>query len=328
MKRRSRKTKNKHIKVLLLPIVILLSYTGSIGLIQFLEVGDISANPTILFEVESALDNLEKKKETTSIPSYQFEAPFQPVLGSVPNQKQTQSYGQSDIAVILNKHVEAMGGWENWNQVESIRTAGIVERENKQFPIVIIKKRPNLLRATVKIPTPDHESEMRVVRAFDGDRAWTATYLAGNRDFNKEYLGQAETEDLLTDAGVLPPLIKFWHEGAALKIIGHKMINGDPHYMVEVKLRDFTNKYVFYLSLKTFLVSQYDNINASAGITRTILKEYIIDQGVRIPKLSVTYSEKTGQTVITTLSSKIGVGIHQEYFEAEIVRSKQNSDTL
>lgn len=317
MKKRSRKTKNKHSKLILPLVVFLLGFTGLIALTLLLAVRNVQSSTVITSEFESALDNLEKKKETTPTETYQFETPLQPALDSVPDQKLIQGYGQADIAEILNKHVEAMGGWANWNEVESIRTAGIVERENKQFPIVIIKKRPNLLRATVKIPTPDHESEMRVVRAFDGDLAWTASYLAGNRVFNKEYLGQAETQDLLTDAGVLPPLIKFWYEGAALNIIGHKMINGDPHYMVEAKLRDFPNKYVFYLSLKTFLVSQYDNINASAGITRTILKDYIIDQGVHIPKMSITHSEKMGQTVITTLSSKIGVGIYKEYFQAE-----------
>lgn len=328
MKRRSRKTKNKQRKILLLPIVILLGFTGSIGLTQFLTVGDISTNSTISFEVESALEALEKKKETTPIPSYQFKAPLQPVLDSAPDQKLIQSYKQTHLEEILNKHVKAMGGWKNWKEVESIRTVGIVERENKEFPIVIIKKRPNLLRATVKIPTTNHESEMRVVRAFDGDQAWSATYFAGNRDFNKEYLSQAAAQDLVMDAGVLPPLIKFWQEGAILKIIGHKMINGDPHYMIEAKFRDFPNKYVFYLSPKNYLVSQYDSIDDSAGITRTVLKDYVTEQGVRIPKLTITYSEKIGSTFITTKSIKIGVGIHQEYFQAEIVRSTQNSDTL
>ena len=56
---------------------------------------------------------------------------------------------------ILQKHLEAMGGLRNWSQVESIRLSGTIERDGQTVDIVIIKKRPNQIRATVTIPLPN-----------------------------------------------------------------------------------------------------------------------------------------------------------------------------
>jgi hypothetical protein len=48
-----------------------------------------------------------------------------------------------------------MGGLRNWSQVESIRLSGTIERDGQTVDIVIIKKRPNQIRATVTIPLPN-----------------------------------------------------------------------------------------------------------------------------------------------------------------------------
>lgn len=315
MKVRSRKIKKRNQNRVIPLVVFLFGFAGLIALLLLLVVRDVPMDSDYAFDEASALEDLvEKETAPESVHSYEALPEF--VTNAPVEQALTREYSQAEITEILNQHVEAMGGWFNWNGVESIRTVGIIKREDQQFPIVIIKKRPNLIRATVRISMGDDDSEMRVVRAYDGERAWTAAYPVGNRDFKKEYLSQAEAQDLLPDAGVLPPLIKFWQEDAALSILGQSIIDGEAHYMVEAKPKGFPNKYVFYLSLETFHVSQYDKIDASTGRTRTLLKDYTYEQGIYIPKRSITHSEKMGSTMVTTLSNKIGVGIYKEYFQA------------
>ena len=90
---------------------------------------------------------------------------------------------------ILSKHQEAMGGLTNWSQIESIQLNGTVERDGKTVDVVIIKKRPNQIRATVTVPVPGKEGEaIQLIRAHDGKSAWTATRLAGAPEMQKEEL--------------------------------------------------------------------------------------------------------------------------------------------
>ena len=80
---------------------------------------------------------------------------------------------------ILSKHQEAMGGLTNWSQIESIQLNGTGERDGKTVDVVIIKKRPNQIRATVTLPVPGKEDEaIQLIRAHDGKSAWTANRLA------------------------------------------------------------------------------------------------------------------------------------------------------
>lgn len=47
----------------------------------------------------------------------------------------------------------------------------------------------------------------------------------------------------------------------------------------------------------------------------TQLENYTEQQNVRIPTLNIIQSQQTGDSIMTTSSIKIGVGIYEEYFE-------------
>ena len=82
-----------------------------------------------------------------------------------------------------------MGGLANWSQIESIQLNGTIERDGKTVDFVIIKKRPDQIRATVTMPVPGKEDEaIQLIRAHDGKSAWTATRLSGAPEMQKEKL--------------------------------------------------------------------------------------------------------------------------------------------
>ena len=218
---------------------------------------------------------------------------------------------------ILSKHMEAMGGLTNWHQVESIRLAGTVEREGEVVDIVIIKKRPNQIRATVTVSIPGKEEQkLQLIRSHDGKTAWTATRLAGSPYIEKEELSEEAANELLADAGVLPRLIKLWREGAELELLPSKTIDGISCYVIEAKPEGVLNKYTFYISTDTYRVTQYTNEHPKKGSTVTHLSEYNSEHSILIPAINIIESEQMGKSVMRTESIQIGVGIYEEYFAA------------
>ncbi len=219
------------------------------------------------------------------------------------------------LSEILQKHLEAMGGLSNWQKVESIQLNGTIERDGQTVDIVIVKKRPNQIRATVTVPMPGKQDvDWQVIRAHDGKTAWTATRLAGAPEMQKETLPSEAANELLADSGVLPPLIKLWRSGAKLTLNGLENIGGENYYQIQAITEEHTIQYTFYLSIESFLISRYKSTHPINGTTVTILRDYTKNQNVLIPTINIIHANKTGDSIMTISSIKIGVGIYEEYF--------------
>lgn len=230
----------------------------------------------------------------------------------------THASASEDLSLnsILRKHLEAMGGLRNWSQVESIRMSGTIERDGQTVDIVIIKKRPNQIRATVTVPLPyDPENKVQIIRAHDGKTAWTATRLAGSPELIKKNLSGEAAEDLISDAGVMPRLIKLWRAGEDLKLIGTENHQGKSAYIIETQANTDSGKTRFYLSTNDYRMIAHQTFKSDETVTTT-LSNYEMASGVYIPKFSLINATETGESRMTTDSIKIGVGIYEEYFEA------------
>jgi hypothetical protein len=131
----------------------------------------------------------------------------------------------------------------------------------------------------------------------------------------KEALTEEAATELLADAGVLPPLIKLWRNGAKLKLAGAKYIDNTSHFVIVATPKELPNEYTFYVSSESFLVTQYESKSPINGTTLTLLKNYTEQQNVLIPTLNIIQSQQTGESIMITPSIKIGVGIYEEYFE-------------
>lgn len=216
---------------------------------------------------------------------------------------------------ILNKHWEAMGGMRNWAQVESIRLNGTIEREGQTVDIVIVKKRPDQIRATVTLPIPGKDDEkLQVIRAHDGKTAWTATRMAGAPEMKKEMLADEAAEELLADAGVLPPLIKLWREGADLTLKEQSVVSGVEAHVIQAIPDGAEGAITFYLSTETCLLLQKISDHPTYGRTLTTIEGHIENNGVYFPSRLVIDSEATGKSVLNAMSIQSGVGIYEDYF--------------
>jgi hypothetical protein len=218
---------------------------------------------------------------------------------------------------IMRQHIEAMGGLTNWNRVESIRLAGTVEREGQTVDIVIVKKRPDKIRATVTIPIPERDGEyLQLIRAHDGRNAWTAMRLAGALETHKTELSRKDARGLLADAGILPRLYKFWRTNKPLQFSGTGQFSGEKVYIIKFEDTSNAAQYRFYLSTESYHTLGYE-IRSEEGTVLTQLSAYIEKAGVFLPTHSETTTDGTGtgRSVMRTESIQVGIGIYADYFK-------------
>ena len=218
---------------------------------------------------------------------------------------------------ILAQHWAALGGMQNWSKIESIRLKGTIERGGKTVDILIVKKRPKQIRATLTLPLPgNEEAELQVIRAHDGTTGWTATRLTGEPLMRKELLSPDDAATLLADAGVLPPLIQQWRDGAELQLLQRSEIGGQDLFIIQAAAKNSTVSSTFYLDAENFLLLAHETHHPSDGTTRTSFYDYSAHSGIKLPQRSLIESEATGRSTMTTESVALGVGIYPEYFDA------------
>ena len=231
-----------------------------------------------------------------------------------------------ELNTILNQHWEALGGMRNWSKIESIRFKGTIEREGQIVDIFIVKKRPNQIRATITLPMPGREDEtVQIIRAHDGKTAWTAIRHSGETAMRKTVLPPDEAAELLADAGVLPPLIQAWRNGADLRLLAQSDIDGQSMFIIQAQAKDTGPNNTYYLSSETYLLHAYESHDASKGTTRTSFTEYMTHAGIKLPARSSIESNQTGHSIMITESVDVGVGIFPEYFSpAAAMETVQN----
>lgn len=290
-------------------IVGALTLTIAIAIITFTLISfkDHPGGELLDHSLQVAEDYFDESQTDASTPEITEDAPIQFTDTEVGN----------DLRSILTRHWEAMGG-NNWLKVESIRLNGTIERDGQIVDICIVKKRPNQIRATVTLPIPGSEDEkLQVIRAHDGKTAWTATRMAGAPDMKREELPPEAAAELMADAGVLPPLISLWQEGAELELLGDEKENGNSAWHIRASKPESALSRIFYLDKQTYRLVGYDTLRADGTSTTTSFEGYATESDIILPIRNIIESPETGRSVLETQSIEVGIGIYREYFGIE-----------
>jgi hypothetical protein len=217
---------------------------------------------------------------------------------------------------ILKAHADAMGGWKNWSQIESIRQTGNIERDGQTIEFCIVKKRPHQIRATITIPIPGSDNEaMQMIQAHDGKQAWSATRRAGGQELNQQKLTGQAAADLLAEATVLPSLIHLWRSGATLDRLPNSTQAGQEQIVIQATPTDTSSVYTFYLHSENFRVLHYTQLNTDGTNIQTTLNHYRTFNGLLFPETTRIESKQTGISSMVTHDIEIGIGIYDDYFE-------------
>ena len=221
-----------------------------------------------------------------------------------------------ELRELIKAHVDAMGGWKNWDAVESIRLTGNIERDGQSIEFCIVKKRPHQIRATITIPIPGSDKEaMQMIRAHNGKQAWAATRRAGAQELKQQKITGQAAADLLAEATVLPSLIHLWRSGATLDRRPNSTEAGQEHIVIQATPEKSDSVYTFYLHSKNLRILHYTQLSSDGTSTRTTFDVYQPRNGLLFPEKTRIESEQTGTSIMLTRNVEIGIGIYDDYFE-------------
>jgi len=170
-------------------------------------------------------------------------------------------------------------GVDRWRSVQTMRLSGAATAGGRTVPVVVLRKRPNLMRQETAFPAGT------VVSVFDGRRAWTVNpYLGSNapREFTGPSLDlareQADFDGLLVD---------YKAKGHTVELAGTETANGRSAHRITLTKKNGL-KQDFVLDAETALEIKTVMFVSDAGrlaALETELGDYRSVGGVLVPFL-------------------------------------------
>lgn len=221
-----------------------------------------------------------------------------------------------DVYEIIAKNAQAMGGWRQWESIQSIRQTGQLQRGEISVDYVVIRKRPDSMRMTLTLP-PMHEGadQIQVIRACDGKAAWSATRKMGEIPTTPLPLDPQSTTDILADASFLPILMRLKQQDARFEKIGiNSEKTNSPCYEVVARPINSELSYRLFISCEDFLVQHYEIQRSEEVIVSVEQKAFQQIEAIKVPTNTRLVEAHTGATSMQVLDTEIGVGIYDDYF--------------
>jgi outer membrane lipoprotein-sorting protein len=245
-----------------------------------------------------------------------------------------QAEGLSDpkplsVYQILQKNAEVMGGWFSWEQIESFQQNGTLHRDNIDVNYVSVRKRPNNIRMTLTLPPASESSDaIQIIRAYNGDKAWSATRTVGQMKTTPTLLDSESTKAMHNDASILPVLMRLSKSDAKFELT-NTITNetGITFYQLTASTKEAGQTYALYVSAETFLLERYEELKDGVVLASVEQSNFqSLASGVKIPHTILITAQTTSTTRIEIEHTEIGVGIYDEYFEIK-PEAVANSET-
>lgn len=152
------------------------------------------------------------------------------------------SYAQT-ADEIVNRHIQATGGLENWNKLNSIRIQGIVSMEfGESVNLLIEHRRPHLKRVSFIIDGKEQLSE-----GYDGQNAFTHNPINGKFRRLSPYTPDSFETDLVNYSG----------KGFTVRLLGKENVQGNETY--KVQLTKNNNQTTYWFDTKTYHLLKEEN---------------------------------------------------------------------
>lgn len=182
--------------------------------------------------------------------------PLTAILAALATAALTPALAQSDeeeVAYVIDRYIEAMGGRAALERIRSVRLGGTVAYpDGSTHAITVLKKKPNKVRVVLDTGI------LRFVQAYDGETAWFARESGRNSfhdrlrgSFAASFIREAPLENILVNPGETDVVISLGPEVTVAQA---------PCYQVVATFPD-GSKVVHYIEKESFLerrIFEYD----------------------------------------------------------------------
>lgn len=148
---------------------------------------------------------------------------------------------------ILARYVEAKGGLEQWRSIQTQRMTATGSTNGVELDMVILGKRPNLVRQDITIAIPG-QGPLAVTNIYDGTTAWTINPMLGSSA--PQQMPPVEAKNLKDQSDFDGPLLDREARGTTVKLAGTEMVNTRRAHHLEVTPKDGTTAH-YYVDAET-----------------------------------------------------------------------------
>jgi hypothetical protein len=170
---------------------------------------------------------------------------------------------------VLARHYEAIGGLDNWKNLQTMRATGrVMLMPGAEAPFVLTVMRPFKMRAEFTF------QGMTGVQAYDGTTAWMIMPFTGKTE--PEPMPPEMSKDVIEQADIDGPLIGYAEEGHQIELVGRVEVEGTQAYQLKVTLKS-GDVQDYYLDAEYFVPIKVDGSRTAQGTTvdyETILSDY------------------------------------------------------
>ena len=152
---------------------------------------------------------------------------------------------------IIDKHIEAHGGADNWNKIDALKITGNFTGFSTVKNFTTIQKHPNLYRSNYSL------GNFNVVLAFDGNSGWTIDPW-----FDVSFprvLNTSEENVVKQKAEICSPFLNYKQKGYTVEYLGKEQVEGVD--AIKLKLvRKNGRVETWYLNAETYLEYKQESI--------------------------------------------------------------------
>jgi len=130
---------------------------------------------------------------------------------------------------LLAKYFAARGGLEKLKGMTTMRMTGRVEAGGQQMEMVIVSKRPNLMRQEMTV------MGQKIVTAFDGTRVWAINPLTGSS--TPQVMPGPQAQTMKEQADFDGPLVDYRAKGNKIERVGTDKVDGRETVKLKVTVK-------------------------------------------------------------------------------------------
>ena len=178
---------------------------------------------------------------------------------------------------IIAKHLQARGGREKIEALQSLRTAGKLSVGGFRAAFVEENKRPFKVREEQII------QGMVGIDAYDGKMAWHIVPWEGRKD--PDLLSADDAKGLIEDADIEGQLVNYKNKDHRAEYMGHDSVEGTDCFKIKLTLANGDVRY-YFIDSDTYLELKEENevkVRGTVRYTETYYGDYEKVDGIYFP---------------------------------------------
>ena len=216
----------------------------------------------------------------------------------------------STVEAVLDAYVTEQGGRNRINEMSSIRASGHYEAEVGEVDLVLVRKKPNMMRTMYGFKGSVE------ITAFDGKEMWK-TVTQGGVEVSNVLVEGAARLDFVEDATFYDVLLRERDKTIRYSLLGIEYLDRSPCYVVKTEKLDAENssaRRLSYIDTRTFRLLKVERWKEGGEKITSLFSEYERNKGYWIAKMIEISSNRGSAITVRLNSTEINVGVFNSYF--------------